>query len=72
MKNTIVYPLSVFLILVFGSMLAQAEVMSVRTSKANVREGPGGRYDVLWVEWRYAPFQILERTGRWYRVMDFE
>lgn len=47
-------------------------MMCVHTARANVREGPGGKYDVLWVEWRYAPFQILEQKGRWYRIMDFE
>lgn len=72
MKRTAIHPLTVFLIMVFSAMLAQAEIMCVRTSQANVREGPGGKYDVLWVEWQYAPFQILGQKGRWYLVMDFE
>lgn len=72
MKKTAIYPLIIFLALTFGFMLAQAKIMCVRTTQANVREGPGGKYDVLWVEWQYAPFQILMQKGRWYHVMDFE
>ena len=72
MKKTISYFLIVSVVLVFGLMFAQAKMMCVRTTKANVRGGPGGKYDVLWVEWQYAPFQILEQKGRWYHIMDFD
>lgn len=51
---------------------ATAEILSIVTRKANVREGPGPRRTVLWQAWRFTPFQVLDWVGDWAKVRDYE
>ena len=62
--------LAVLLILP-GLVFAQ-ERLSVTTSIANMRSGPGTKYDVLWQVEQYHPVRIVEKKGNWYKVKDFE
>ena len=55
----------------FLAVTAAAEIMSVSTEKANVREGPGSQNPVLWQAWRYTPFEVQEWSGSWAYVVDF-
>lgn len=50
---------------------AQAEILSVATAKANVRDGPGTKFPVLWKAWRLTPFQVIDWAGDWAKVADF-
>lgn len=54
------------------SSTAAAEFMSVSPERANVREGPGTDYDVLWEAWRFTPFEVLEWSDEWAKIKDFE
>lgn len=47
---------------------ADAEILSVSTERAIVREGPGSGYPILWEEKRLMPFQILSWRHDWARV----
>jgi len=58
-------------ILILPTFLA-AKMVSIATSKANVRTGPSVGYDLLWTVAKYTPFKILESQGRWHKVKDFE
>ena len=60
------------ILLSIGGELAAAERMSVATSIANVRSGPGTKYDVLWQIEKYHPLLILKRSGSWCHFRDFE
>lgn len=55
----------------FLSTAAAAEIMSIATEKANVREGPGIENPVRWQAWRFTPFEVQERSGEWVHVKDF-
>lgn len=50
-----------------------AQRVSVSVESANVRTGPGTKYEIVWkgVEKHY-PLLILDQAGSWYYVKDFE
>ena len=52
--------------------LARAERMTVDVPVANVRSGPGAKYDVIWKVEKYHPVMIVKKSGAWYRIRDFE
>ena len=59
------------LMIVSGSVLAQQRV-TVTASIANMRSGPGTKYDVLWQVEQYHPVVIVKKKGNWYKIKDFE
>ena len=54
-----------------GLVFAQ-ERLSVTAGIANMRSGPGTKYDVLWQVEQYHPVRIVEKKGDWYKIKDFE
>lgn len=63
--------ISIVLLIIFSST-AFAERLSVAPSVANIRSGPGTKYDVLWQVAKYHPILVLKKTGTWYHFRDFE
>lgn len=67
---------SVFLFLVGMGLMAgpvcAVERMAVKADVANLRSGPGTKYDKLWQVEKYHPFLILEKKKDWYKIKDFE
>ncbi|RLC23540.1 MAG: hypothetical protein DRH21_06905 [Deltaproteobacteria bacterium] len=63
--------ISIVLLIIFSSA-ALAERLSVAPSIANIRSGPGTKYDVLWQVAKYHPILVLKKTGNWYHFRDFE
>jgi len=64
----------IFIFLLFsmpGAALAE-ERLSVITSTANMRSGPGTEDNVLWQVEQYHPFVVVEKKGNWYKVKDYE
>ena len=55
-----------------AAVAAASERMAVKADTANIRSGPGVKYDLLWQIEKYHPLQIVEKKGRWYRFKDFE
>jgi SH3-like domain-containing protein len=53
-------------------MASSAERLAVKSSKANIRSGPGTNYDILWEVEKYHPFIIIAKKGKWCRFRDFE
>lgn len=51
---------------------AAAERMAVKAAIANLRNGSGTKFKVLWQVEKYHPFLILKKKGNWYEVKDFE
>ena len=68
---TIVIMAAVFTMLALG-VAAAAERMAVKAAIANLRNGAGTNYKVLWQVEKYHPFIILKKNGTWYEVKDFE
>lgn len=69
MKKTLLYTILVF-VLSIGT--ASAERLSVAVDKANVRSGPGKKYEVLWSVGKYFPVDIVKTSGDWRQVRDYE
>jgi len=60
------------ILLIFpGGVLAE-ERRSVNVGIANMRSGPGTKYDVLWQVEQYHPVRIVEKKGEWVKIKDFE
>jgi SH3-like domain-containing protein len=51
---------------------ALAERLTVKTSVANIRSGPGTEHDILWKVEQYHPLFIIGTSGSWYKFRDFE
>ena len=66
--NIVVF--SVLSVLTTGVSLA--ERMAVAVSKANIRIGPGEKYDIIWEVEKYYPLDVLEATDKWCHFRDFE
>ena len=60
------------LCLLFFAAEANARRLAVSVKKANVRSGPGTNHDILWSVGTYYPFDVLKKSGRWYKIRDFE
>ncbi|MCP3872824.1 MAG: SH3 domain-containing protein [Desulfobacteraceae bacterium] len=58
--------------LILPGLLYAQERLSINAGIANMRSGPGTKYDVLWQVERYHPVQIIEKKGNWYKIKDFE
>ena len=44
--------------------------MCIKTSEANLRQGPGTNYEKKGDGYKYMPLEKLKRQGDWYRVRD--
>ena len=52
--------------------LQTANALCVKANKANLRSGPGTKYEKTWEVFRYMPFRELEKKGKWYKVRDLD
>ncbi len=65
----------VWMIVFWGTFFHPAwaqERAAVKSAIANLRSGPGTKYEVLWQVEQYHPFLVVEKKGSWYKVKDFE
>jgi len=69
MKKTII---AISIVVFMGTACAWAERLTVATSKANIRSGPGTKYDIIWKVEKYHPLSILDKSDAWYFFRDFE
>lgn len=46
--------------------------LCVTADTANLRAGPGTKYEISWQVFKYMPLKKLSKQGNWYRVQDFE
>jgi SH3-like domain-containing protein len=61
-----------FVFVIFCSGIVWAERLAVANPIANIRSGPGLKYDILWKVEKYFPLLILEKSGEWFHFRDFE
>lgn len=71
-KKHYLYPWLIIIFMLIGSAMASAERLSVSVPIANVRSGPGTKYEVLWQIQKYHPLSIIKTSGSWYYFRDFE
>jgi len=62
----------VLALLLLWPSLALADTLSVKSKKANFRQGPSTRDPVAFSAERYYPVEVLQRKGGWIKVKDFE
>jgi SH3-like domain-containing protein len=60
------------LFIIFAYLACAGERLTVAVPKANIRSGPGTRYDIIWQVYKYYPIKVIKKTGSWYRFVDFE
>jgi SH3-like domain-containing protein len=66
------YPLILTILLIFYSGVSLAQRLTITANIANIRSGPGKKYDILWQVELYHPIMVLNKTGQWYHFQDFE
>ena len=49
-----------------------AERLTVIKPVANIRSGPGAKYDILWKVEKFHPIFVIEKKDPWYHFRDFE
>jgi SH3-like domain-containing protein len=72
MMKTLVIP-AVF-VFMFGLAAADVYGLCIKASTANVRKGPGTRYETGWTVYKYMPFKKVgtSLSGDWYAVEDID
>jgi len=50
----------------------EAHSLCVNVAEANLRGGPGTRYEKTWEVYKYMPFQKIAKKGNWYKVKDVD
>jgi len=69
MKNIFAAYVVFFLLFVFYN---DADALCVTVSEANLRSGPGTKYEKTWEVFKYMPFKKLSQKGNWYKVQDVD
>ncbi len=46
--------------------------LCIDTPEANLRKGPGAKYEKTWEVFKYMPFQEISKKRNWYKVKDFD
>ncbi len=59
-------------VLLLAAQAGAAERLAVKVPKANVRSGPGTKYEILWQVERYYPVVVVKKAGQWVLFRDFE
>ena len=60
------------ILLVFYGTVAFAQRLTIKADVANIRSGPGQKYDILWQVEKFHPIWVINKNGKWYHFRDFE
>jgi len=71
-SSKILCSIIVAVLLIICSTDALAERLTIKVPLANIRSGPGTKYDIIWNVEKYHPIVVLEKSGPWYHFRDFE
>jgi len=64
--------IALFLFINLSNAAYALERLTVSISDANIRSGPGTKYDIIWKVNKYYPIKVIKKVGTWYRFIDFE
>jgi SH3-like domain-containing protein len=59
-------------LIAFSGIASAAERLAVIGKIVNIRSGPGTKYDILCEAETFYPVILIEKSGNWYKVKDFE
>lgn len=69
MKKRLIFTAVISLIvLVSGDSYA----LCINVPEANLRNGPGTKYEKTWEVFKYMPFKRVSKKGNWYKVKDVD
>ena len=71
-RSKILCSIMVAVLLIICGTDALAERLTIKVPLANIRSGPGTKYDIIWNVEKYHPIVVLEKSGPWYHFRDFE
>ncbi len=69
MKKGIILIVIIFSFLV---LYDYAHALCVNVPEANLRSGPGTKYEKTWEVFKYMPFKKVTDKGSWYKVQDVD
>jgi SH3-like domain-containing protein len=69
MKKIFFWGLLLTFLFIFNS---HAGAICVSASTANLRTGPGTKYEKSWQVFKYMPFKKLLKQGNWYKIRDVD
>jgi SH3-like domain-containing protein len=49
-----------------------ASALCIKVPEANLRSGPGTRYEKSWTVYKYMPLKKIGQQGSWYQVRDVD
>lgn len=70
MKKRIFIPLALFIFALVITPYSYA--LCVNVPEANLRSGPGTKYEKTWEVFKYMPLRKLSKKGNWYKVKDVD
>lgn len=56
----------------FFFLINNVSALCVTVPEANLRNGPGTKYEKTWEVFKYMPFKRLAKKGNWYKVQDVD
>ncbi|MBT6855576.1 MAG: hypothetical protein HOA09_08440 [Nitrospina sp.] len=65
-------PASIFTLILLFVLASPAMALCIKSEKANLRTGPGTKYEKLWQVFQYMPFKLLKTKERWKQVQDLD
>lgn len=71
-KNILIISACCLFVFLSSGIALASERLSVKSSVANLRNGVGTKYKVLWQVEKYHPFLVINKKKDWYEVKDFE
>ena len=66
------YVLVLVAVAVFFVSVVSADALCVNSGTANLRRGPGVKYEKTWQVFKYMPLKKIKRKGQWYKVKDVD
>ena len=49
-----------------------SHALCIQVAEANLRSGPGTKYEKTWEVFKYMPFNKISQKGSWYKVKDVD
>lgn len=69
MKKILILLLVLFSLIIFTDL---SDALCVNVPEANLRKGPGTKYEKTWEVFKYMPFKKVSKKGNWYKVQDVD
>ena len=66
------FSILIFTLFIFLVGADSATALCIKNEKANLRKGPGTKYEKLWQVFQYMPFKLLKTKGDWKLVEDLD